>query len=110
MVYVSGDVAGGEYTVAKVDYTDRAKMPSVGMIVTKISSLLCLVQVSGEVKNLYTGLVPGKYCFVGSDGRLVQAVPSTPSLGVRYSQPVAYALASNTLLLHMWLPTIRTAD
>jgi len=110
LVYVSDDMVGGLYTVMKVDYEDRAKMPAMGMIVAKIDDTACMVQVQGEVRDLYTGLTPGRYCFIGNGARLTQVVPSTPDVGVRYSQPAAYALASNTLLLRMELPTVRTAN
>ena len=110
MVYVSGDLMGSYYTVTKVDYESRTKMPAIGMLVMKLTDVTCVVQVGGEVRSLYTGLTPGRHCFVGINGRLTQAVPSTPGSGVRYSQPIAYAIASNTVLLGLHLPTIRVAD
>jgi len=110
LVYSSGGMVGGYYTVTKVDISDPSKMPAVGMIVAKVSPTICVVQVGGEIKDIYSGFVPGRHCFVGTDARLTQVVPTAPPTGVRYSQPAAYAIASNVLLFRAELPTVRTAN
>jgi hypothetical protein len=110
IVYVTGDAVSLIYQVSKVDYNDPSKMPGFGMIISKLDDTTCIVQLDGPVVDLYVGLISGRHCFVGDDGRLTQAVPTAPISGVRYSQPIAYAIASNTVLLGFNLPTIRTAN
>ena len=79
------------------------------MIVRKFEPTICAVQIVGLVVDLYTGLTVGRPCFIGLNARLTQAVPTPPSTGVRYSQPIAYAVASNAVLLEFHMPSVRTA-
>lgn len=95
LVYVSGPVAGGRYTVRSADTTDWSKMPVMGMIVSKEDPWHADVRYQGPVSGLYTGLTPGKICFLGTDSRIVL----TPPTGEVYVQKVGIVLDADVVLV-----------
>jgi hypothetical protein len=97
-VYVTGADA-----VARVDPTNAAKMPAVGIVVKKPSATRALVQFSGAVTALVV-LTPGTRYFIGSSGQAATSPPAGP--GRRYAQPVGIALAPNVLMLRLQDPTV----
>ena len=109
-VYVVGDKVGDLYQVAKVDITDRNKMPAVGVIVDKLTSTECVVQVSGIWEGAFTGLTPNVPLFAGSSGQLVEARPPNPALGIQAIQSVARALSSTDVHISVTMPTILVAS
>lgn len=101
VVYVSSDKVGSYYQVAKVDIdnTDSVQAIGIGIVSSKSSSTTCTVYLSGVLPGVYSGLTPGKRLFVDTSARLVQTPPSRPLSGKRIVQKVAYALASDTILI-----------
>lgn len=83
-VYVRGPMNGG-YKVDRVDPTNTAKMPAIGVIIAKWGFTDCLIQLWGEARSLYSGLVPGETYFVGPSGAPTLAVNlPLPTTGNRY--------------------------
>jgi hypothetical protein len=99
LVYVTGPDIGGLLQVAKVDIDDGAKMPAVGIIITKASSTDCTVRVSGEFDLSAGGLTPGDPIFVSATGTLTTAPPSRPGAGSRFIQRVGIALTAKKLMV-----------
>jgi hypothetical protein len=108
-VYVSGDKVGSLLQVTKADVDNPSKMPAIGLIVEKLSTTDCLVQLFGEVEDVYTGLTPNLSLFVGTDSRLTHVRPARPSAGTRYVQVLARALASNLLYVFIESPKVLVA-
>jgi hypothetical protein len=111
MVYISGDVLlSGQFQVTKVDINDVSnfllKCSTIGMIVTKDSLDNCTIQVSGIVRNIYTGLTPGRYLFVGTDARLTHTSVLRPVTGYRSAQLGGVALASDVVLITLGNPVV----
>lgn len=61
------------YTVGRADMRHVSKLPTVGIVVTKESSTKCVVQLSGLIEGIYSGLLIGKSVFVGLDGQITQS-------------------------------------
>lgn len=100
LVYVSGSFSGNDYVVTKADVTQYVKMPTIAVITVKLSPTRCVIQFSGEVPGLYTGLSVGRVYFVGTDSRPT-AVPPTPGLGQRlYLQSIGVAVDADVLRLN----------
>lgn len=93
LVYISADMVGTKLTVRTCDSTDRDKMPAWGMVVQKASDTNCVVQRYGIVKDLYTGLTPGEFYWVDSDGELGDYV--RPG----FAQIVGQAISTDTFFL-----------
>lgn len=99
VVYVSGAKSGADYSVTKTDPTAYASMPGLGIVIYKISATRCVVQLSGEVLGLYTGLTPGRVCWVGLDSRPTQTPPAAPISGRAYLNALGIATSTDILLL-----------
>lgn len=76
MVSVSGPAVDGKYSVESADPSDFSKMPAVAIIVDKIDTTTCIIQFSGIVKSVYSGLPSGKLLFVDDDGMLSDEPPA----------------------------------
>jgi hypothetical protein len=73
MVYSYVDFLPGDTMEVRVcDSTDLAKLPAIGMIVEKPTSVLCVVQRIGVVSGVYTGLTRGKPYYVDENGELAR--------------------------------------
>lgn len=98
-VYVSGNKSGSDYSVAKADPTTYAKIPAVAVITYKITATKAVIQFKGEVKNIYTGLTPGKTYFLGTAATPTDT-PPVPGIGQKaYVQIIGVATDSTILRL-----------
>jgi hypothetical protein len=98
VTYISGGSIGGVIQVTKVDISDYAKMPGVGVILSKSSPTDCKILRYG-ILNV-AGLAPGGTYFVGSDSRPTPVRPIAPS-GVKvFVQVLGVAVDSSRLLLN----------
>jgi hypothetical protein len=97
-VCIADDPPNGLDVVAKADPSDFAKMPAVGVIISKSSPTHCLVQWLGETPNIFTGLSSGEVYFVGEDARIAEA-PPTPTTVPLFSQFMGVATAPTRLYL-----------
>lgn len=96
VVYIRGNM-NGFYKVARVDVSTYSKVPAFGIIVRKWDFTNAIVQVRGEIKNIYTGLTAGKTYFVGGDGKPNITPPAPGSSGRAYVQPIGIALDATVL-------------
>lgn len=101
LVVVAANRSGNDYVVARTDMGQPGAKPAVGCIIAKLSSTRCVVQLEGEVKSVYSGLVPGKPLFVGLNSRPTHIPPSPAPGGQAYLQIVGVALAEDVLLLQV---------
>ena len=98
-VYIR-DNKNGYYKVARCNPASLAKMPSIGVIVKKWDFTQALVQFSGVVEGVYTGLIPNQTYWVGSSGDLAAAPPPIDGTTLEsYSQAIGVALDESVLLL-----------
>ena len=99
-VYISGPDISGVYQVSTADPLDGAtKMPAFGIIISKSSATECQVQVSGELKGIFSSLTPGRVVFVAVGGSITQAIPTPPLSQLAYIQSMGVALTSNVVLV-----------
>lgn len=97
-VYITGPSVAGVRQVTKVDITNPATMPAIGMIVSKATPTRCTVQVLGEVAT--AGLSPGttsRY-WVGADSKLSNIPPAKIS-GKIVVQVAGAALDNSVFML-----------
>lgn len=93
------------YHVESADPTDFDKMPAVGVIIIKLSQITCVVQISGPVRDVFTGRTPGKMQFVGDSGDVVETPPvlDVPkflqTLGTAWSDDIVGVQPDTTLTL-----------
>ncbi len=89
---------GGTVTTASA--LDPALLTSIGVVVSKVSATVAVVQ-TGGVCSVFSGLTPGQAYYVGTTGR-PSALPPTAANGTKlYAQKVGRALNSSTLLLNI---------
>lgn len=99
LVYITGPMVGGKYVVTRADVTDLTKMPAVGVVIAKVSGTQAVIQRYGDVIGQYTGLVPGKVYWVGTDGR-PSVTPPAAGVGQRaYWQAIGVAVDPDVLFL-----------
>lgn len=99
LVYVTAGLSGSEYQVAKADISTPEKMPVIAVIIAKLSNTRCVIQLQGEIKGVYTGLIPGKTYFVGADGRPSALPPSPLGSGSKAYIQAAGVAVDDTILL-----------
>jgi len=98
-VYIRGQ-ANGYYKVARADVGLYSKMPAIGILIQKWGFTDALVQLWGEIKNIYTGLSPGRTYFIDSAGRPTLVPPDPATTGGRaYLQVIGVALDVGVLLV-----------
>ena len=90
-------------TVRKVDIDDPAKMWAVAIVVQKLGITTCVVQLSGVVAGLHSGLVMGKPVYADINAVASQAL-SYPATGVRFNQVVGIPTSPTDLKLEFQTP------
>lgn len=104
-VHITGDRVGDLYQVTTVDIEDDATIPSLGIIISKSSSTTCLVQLTGLVEGLLTGLTPDGVIFIAPDGSLTQTKPTANvAPGFVWVQHMGQAMASDVFILNPQTP------
>lgn len=101
VVYVLADKVGLLYSVTKVDIDNAESWRAIGIgvIKSKSETTVCKVQLGGLLQGVYTGLLPGRRLFINTSSRLSLSPPPAPVSGRRLSQRIAYAMASDTILI-----------
>jgi hypothetical protein len=89
-VYVTGPTIGQALQVARCDLSVWAKMPAVGVLVTKTSPTAGVVVLSGIYRPA-AAVTPNALLWVGAAGGLVTVRPAAPA----FLQTVGIALANN---------------
>lgn len=77
-VYITGS-SGTVPSVTKVNPSNPATMPAIGLIVAKPTPTTCLVQVQGVVYPPYP-VTPGAWYYVGASGHPSTTAPASPGL------------------------------
>ncbi len=106
MVRVSAAAVGGIYQVTKLDITNGVVQLPLGMVILKLTTTRCVVQVGGEILGIYTGLTPGKQLFINNASRLTHVVPTPPGSGVKSVHLAAQALSTDALFLRIQVPSV----
>ena len=107
-VKISGDAVAGVYQVTSVDITAPDPNPACGIIISKSSPTDCVVQVSGTMSGIYTGLTSGRLYFVDVNSRLDTAPPVPPGVGdTRYVQAMGQAVSDDVIVLAPAIPIKR---
>ncbi len=101
IVYINGDPSGELYPVRTASSSDSAKVPGIGVVIKKYSDTDCLVQMSGEVRNIFTGLEINKTYKLDHDGGIRRLIPDVGPGGYAYVQFIGTAISSNTLWLNI---------
>ena len=78
---------------------EYSKMPAIGIVIQKIKSTECNIQLSGIVKNIYTDLTDRKLLFVNNLGRVGNSPPFFQNENFVFLQNIGQSLSSNTILL-----------
>jgi hypothetical protein len=104
MVRISG-VKIGEYYQVSLCNIDAPDNRTVGMVVEKLSPVICLVRVSGVVDGVYSGLIPGKHLFINNNARLSHTPPPAVS-SKRYVENAGMAISDNVVLLAIKAPLV----
>jgi hypothetical protein len=107
-VYISGDQVGSTYQVEKLDPTNLNKMPFAGVLIEKSGPSDCIIQVAGVVRDLYSGMTPGKMQLAGLTARPVETL-ARPTTGLRVRQVAGLALSSTDMLIQTMQPVILKA-
>lgn len=102
-VYISGPSVAGVYQVARVDISDYAKLPAVGVVAQKPTSTTCFVQWGGEIRGLGT-LDPRRIYFLQPDAMIGLNAPTTAG---QFIQRVGVALDASVLLINPNLHLVR---
>ena len=97
-VYVTGVKVGGVTQVATADITSYSAMPALGVIVSKPTTVTCLVQYAGEVA-VYSGLTPGRVYMLDQNGEPTAALPTVGS--DHYVQRIGIATSTDSMLLSL---------
>lgn len=100
-VYLTADRIGSIVQVETVDITDLLKMPAIGVIIEKPDTTKCRIQTSGIVEGVFTGLVPQRRYFIGTDGRLTLTAPVPGASETYYVQHAGMAIGTDALYLDL---------
>lgn len=95
---ISGPESGGLYSVTSVDIDSTGNL-FAGVIVAKPDSSTCVVQSSGIVKGILSGLTEGAGLFIQTDSTVGEGAPSRPLSGYRTIHRVASAVSSSDFLI-----------
>lgn len=98
-VYITGPAVAGLVQVAKVDIDDGAKMPAVGVILSKSTATTCKVRMQGEYDMAADTFTPGSVVYVYSDGTPSTLPPTRPVAGTRFIQPIGIASTRRKMML-----------
>lgn len=85
--------------VARVDVTDDTKMPACGVLISKTTATRGVVQLSGIIEGVFSGLTPGAAYCVGGAGTPSLTQPSGP--GRRHIQPIGTAFSPTIFALNL---------
>lgn len=76
IVCMRGLPSGDKWRVQTADPFDKTKMPAVGILISKSTPTVGIIQLFGKLLGVYTGLDYTKPCFVGISG--VTQIPPIP--------------------------------
>ena len=100
IVRIRAAKVGNRFQVEKVDIANPVSPPAVAIVKKKYSATDCIVHFHGPLKNTYTGLVPGRAYYVGSDSRpAISGDANYPLSGVDFFQQMGVSTSDDELLV-----------
>lgn len=103
-VRITGPKVLNRYQVTKMDPTVSGEDQAVAVIIKKYSPTDCIMQFHGPLRDVYTGLTPGKRYWIGTDSRLTTAVGVPAVGGVFYLQFMGVATSDDEILIDPHVP------
>jgi hypothetical protein len=95
-----GEVVNGKLRVQRTDPQDIGKMPAIGVLVSKVTPTVGVIQIYG-LCEIFTGLDIGRTVyFLGVDGRLSSIQPVIGPGGYSLVQFLGTPVASNVLQIN----------
>lgn len=98
----------GPAEVETLDITDVTGSPAVGVIIDKPSPTEALVQFSGPITGVYSGLAPGDWYLVSVSGVLSPNIPVVGAGQKVFVQHMGWALDDDVFMLVVQTPKVRT--
>lgn len=99
-VCVRDDLINDKLRVEKANPQDIAKMPAIGVLVSKSTPMVGIIQMYG-ICEIYSGLdLLQPVYFIGVDGRLSAIQPVVGPLGYAYVQMIGSPVASDLLQIN----------
>jgi len=88
----------GKWRVHTADASDFNKMPAVGILISKSTPTVGVMQTLGPCE-LFSGLTVGANYMVGEGGTLITTVPGSTASGTFWAQHLGIAVKTTTLML-----------
>jgi len=95
---IRGVRVNGKWRVETADPSERAKMPAVGILISKSTPTVGVMQMLG-VCDLFTAMTPGQLVLVGKDGDVLDEVPVILPGDYFWAQQIGIAVAEDLLML-----------
>jgi hypothetical protein len=97
-VCISAPPVSGKDQVSKADPADYDTLPAVGVIISKPTTITCVVQWFGETPAIFTGLSAGETYFLGTDSK-ASAYPPIPTTEDVFIQTVGLAVSDTKMYI-----------
>jgi len=88
----------GKWRVHTADPYDDAKIPAIGILISKSTPTVGIVLLFGPC-DLFTGMVPGRPLLVGQNGNLLEEVPALSAGQYFWGQQIGIAVSDDLLML-----------
>ena len=99
LICIRGNRINGKWRVQRADPYDLARMPAVGVLLSKTTPTVGVALLLGAAQLWGNLFHPGAVCFVGADGRPRHGPPPVGPGGWALVQAIGTAAAEDTLLL-----------
>lgn len=106
VVRITGPAISGVYQVERVDITDLAQTPAVGVVQSTPTATSAVVVLSGIVTGYSPALVSGKQYLVNELGRLQLGKPTPGSGQIWRTQQMGFALSTDAFLVRASVPIL----
>jgi len=96
---VRGDRLNGKWRVETADPTEDSKMPAIGILISKSTPTVGVVQLFGPVIDIYTGLDLTVRSYMVGNAGITKVPPSPGGGGYAWVQHIGKPVASDILFL-----------
>jgi hypothetical protein len=105
LMCIRGDRINGKWRVQRADPQDVLKMPAIGILVSKSTPTVGVMQWIGPVEGVYTGLdVTKPAWWVGNGGTPSESHPLVGGVGnYAFAQQIGIPVAADVFLLNVSL-------
>lgn len=97
-VCIRDERVNGKWRVETANPTDDTKMPAVGILISKSTPTVGVMQLIG-VCDLFTEMTPNQPLLVGQNGELAETIPSLSTGEYFWAQQIGVAVATDLLML-----------